>query len=538
MAKYDRYGRRQESIPEKIGDALSDLTSNIQYSISSASDNIHNFLSPPKKNYGYNSYYKKPKSGIDWGFVATRGALSAAIAFTATTAIQATPGAWQAFTNRQVSSAEPADNIKNPNPLPTDIPATNTPETPSPKSEYQGGITLNYNDEGTLVSYQTKSGETVAVDPEKIKALKETAATTHETQIIAVLDEPKPIETKKDFEQTDEKPIVSELPKDIVSDEELSLRGIKIIQTPGGTKLSIRKAAFNDGELLGNYKTKGDQKLTIVLVDNGYLSTTAMDDSRYDNYKDIIKKNEAEVYTYRQTNIARFEGYLETTRTELQKAIIGNDPETAELLDLTLLSIKLQILKYQQATDAQIRIEAGITDMAGLYCTYSADGHPIIYIAVGNTEITETNQNSKIILIDPKGQIQIQEELISAVNLNLQPTLEQSFPSPDDFKSNSDTAPSLPGETPDNSYLYGGQSAGFAFRHELEHNLKIVQNPTGDPSFDQSEYRTDQAAMETIKKAYDNWISNGDNSLYYFVFTNPDGSIILTNNLQPEKPTI
>ena len=508
MSKYDMYGNEKESPIEKMGHNLQDLANNIAYSVTSTSDNIRDFISPPR-NYR-NNYSHKSTTNINWGFVATRGALSAAVAFTVTTAVQVAPQAWDAFTHRQASAAEPPDNIKNPLLNPTAIPIETPTELPKSKTEYKSGFTLQYDESGLLTSYETKSGIIVKLDQDKVKQLKETAASSQESQIIDIAKGDTKPEYQEEFKPTFEKPLTTEMPADIISEQELNQRGITIIQTEKGAQLSIRKAAFNKGELLAAYTKDGKNKLKIILFDTGSIP---------------ISMDENATNTYRQNQIELHQSRIDLIRAELQKYIALNDAKSAKMMDQSILDEKILLLKYENASDTQIQSEASQRPQVGLY------KDNIVYIAVGKNN-NVSNQSMNVISIDPTGRVNISAPIQTSINLDMRPKLDQSYPNPSYF--NEIPGAKAPAEKNayifEDSYKYSNGTPGFSLRHELEHDNKITLYPTGDFTFDTSEFRTDEAAMKTIQEAFENWIKNGDNSLYYFMFTNPDGSMILTKS--------
>lgn len=437
-------------------------------------------------------------------------------------------------------------------------PSTETSSTPSlTESQFEhmsiNGIDVALDKEGLPVFYKTADGKKVGFDRDEMRRIKTKAIENKEPEVITVIrSEEEKGESK--FQGTKERPLTKKLPKDVVSEEELAERGIKIIQAPQNPNnekpinLYIREGAFEEGALLHAYENQANKdaesslQLTIALVDAPFVAQRFLQDSRYDDVRSSLDSENPEelIEEYRQKLLED----LERSRTFSKKHNSNNDEayDKAELmvLDNGILS-KEEILKRIKPSKAK----GGSSILAGLHTGFVSttiggsatgvkEGYTTIFISVGvpkeNFFKNVTDLSHMYFGADGKfnfSKLYITHPLNTLPNL--EPKKEQGYPRPEDLELN----PSAAREK--NDYPYGVQTPGFGLRHETQHNVLTTQALIKGQKSNPNEYDTDMAAMQTIRESWDKWETSGfkDNSGYYFVFSLPEGGYILTENKSP-----
>ena len=358
-----------------------------------------------------------------------------------------------------------------------------------------------------------------------------------------------------------EHPRTSELPKDVLSEEELKKRGIEIIQADN-TNLYIREGAFAQGEPLADFNN-GDRELTIVLINGPVVSPYFMSDPKYAEVKKLLPeeiRKEESIVQYREKRVKEQELQVEYFRQdakELAEEIQTQQNPSQHLLDKLseakgqVLLHKLFVEMYKNViTEKDILAEMALTsqsrDKAGLHqvlygnsLTFFSDGSrtenrsivdATIFLAVGQVE----NQRYKVIYFMPEGEI---GSLIwsSGLGEDLRPLSRQTHPNLKDFHINSMASPEDP-----LSYPYGAQTPGQTLRHEVQHDLEKREGWVKEGrTAENNEYNTDMKAMETIRQAWEKWENSGfkNNSGYYFVFSLPEGGYILTKHEPSDSTT-
>lgn len=155
-----------------------------------------------------------------------------------------------------------------------------------------GGKLLYDTKEDIPLRYVFPNGKQVNFDKVEMERLKGKATASGEPEIITVIPYGQKEKPSK-FRHTPEHPQTLNLPKDVLTTEELEKRGITIIQPPKNpdypnpVNLYIRKGAFEEGAPLADFNNTG-RKLTIALVDAPFLAQRFLQDPRYDNVKDIL----------------------------------------------------------------------------------------------------------------------------------------------------------------------------------------------------------------------------------------------------------
>lgn len=417
--------------------------------------------------------------------------------------------------------------------------ATKTPEptaTPAPEftSEFLGSTGINFNNEGIPISYQ-QEGKIINFNEEEIKRFKEIKAqaiTSQEPEIALMIPQPQKEsppssqETLQRLKASKEHPFKETISADVLSEKDLEERGIKIIQTDK-VKLHIRPGAFAEGELLDNYKPGGERRLTIVLVDGGTTASIHLKDSRYDEVRSLLAERGIQIEQYKKGTIQLFKGLIEEVGDNLKKAIQDRNQEEITLYQDVLRSYKSDLYQHEKLLSEEqwLMSAEGITGSAGgVYC---AKG--VVFLAVGENRFPTDFLE---VAVNPQGNFETRRVTIGEVgvlSLSAKPRPEQAFPNPATFSFNQAATADKPW-----SYPYSFQTTGQALRHELQHN---VFNYTAPENFtseglkkymdSKGEYNTDIKAMESIRRAWEEWEKSGykNDEGFYFVWEIPEGFI-------------
>lgn len=419
--------------------------------------------------------------------------------------------------------------IRPPTPAPEPTPA---PKPPESEYEYKifDNIKVAIDKDGLPVSYFPPDGKEIKFDKVEMQKLRDGAVLNKEPEIITILDFPanKNFNPETDLtEYTDMHPRVSELPKDVLSDEELRKRGVTIVQSDK-TNLYIRNSAFEHDGPLAEFNDSIQKKLTIVLVDGPIVSRDFIDSNQ--PFARLLPLSDIDVKGYRSKKIAQAEEQLKRYRTSFST-------QSDELLWL-----KTQLYKYQTTlTDKQITAEIALTegrdikgDVIGRhnyeydYERYS-NGNQIsstptkrttIFLAVGENEST----NDRVVLaFDGNGKLINSRIWTQLRTYDRSPQPKETHPNPSDIE--------LKGENSE-GYLYKPSGVGFTLEHEAGHHKANLKG-------DNNERNADMYAMDTIRKAWEVWKESGytNNRMYPFAFSLPPekgGGYILTEHKQPD----
>lgn len=426
--------------------------------------------------------------------------------------------------------------------LATHVPAATTKTTPQSteiheEQEYSWktieGVKVAFDQDSLPVKYVLPDGQEVVLDREEIKKLKEKAISSKEPEIVTILrmDKHGSDLSLRSNKSSIEHPVLSELPDDVLSEEELTKKGVNIIQADS-THFYIRKEAFAKGALLEDFNNTG-RKINIVLVDGPLVNNYFMSDARYDNFKPYFPEEKIEITPNQHrknllddaTRSLNFErDRLKDYETEYQKEIALIDPKVKqyELNSLSLISDDMLMQSLILGLVFSKRLGNEQHDAA-----YFGGNNPTIFLAVGE------NIEAKFVVLyfNAEGEIKIvSHPWGTSLIRDRSVKINDSYPNPLDFPIDS------MGSSPDDpsSYPYGkSKTSGIELRHELKHDVLITQRLSKGEKPEHSEYKTDLEAMHTIREAWDKWVKSGytDNSGYYFVFSLPKehgGGYILT----------
>lgn len=391
--------------------------------------------------------------------------------------------------------------------------------------------------EGFPVEYLSADGNINSFDLSEIKEIQQEAVNSGEPQILAMF----PSENKTYYansQRTDDNflekhPVLSDLPEDVLSEEELAANGVRIIQADN-TILHIRKQAFEEGGPLAELANQhGSEKLTIVLVDAPLLARIFMKDKRYDEVRDIIPFSQENLEEYRLEKVKELQSKLVFLRDKSDKEENGS----SGFFNEQLLFLKMEIYAYENSiiTDEQLFMKKSSKSLGAVGKYFGGENYTdrTIFVAVGHENLGST---MKVFYFDANGKFGLASTVFHiGSGIDFTPNLNQSCPDPDGFYLNPEASSDDPGSRP-----YGAQSPGLTLGHEVKHDELIAQAVKEGRERNYSEYDTDTEAMQRIRDAWGKWEESGftDNSGYYFVFSLPleeGGGYILTRNPQANK---
>lgn len=396
-------------------------------------------------------------------------------------------------------------------------------------------------------------GKKVSLDKEEMLKSRDNAIQNKEPQLISIF----PLDTSSDFRYSSEHPKTSELPDDVLSEEELESKGVKIVQADN-TDLHIRKSAFEKGGLLEDFNNTG-RKLTIVLanvpyiVNNGGFKWDNINGTDWKIYIPNIEAQQSAIDAYREKMISKFE---EELKNQLQD-------KSAQEASSEIMRLKTNIFFYKNLlTGSQIAEEIASSsqkELAGIYLLGGGGGETTM-ITGGKTTVmiiectrdgcsttqkiindeekrvtTRTPYNDSTIVVAVGNTFQAFEGLFFDESGNLAPVKgsyggsglnsDQTYPDLSNFKLN----PNASDEGPD-FYPYAGQTPGLVLRHEIDHDRLMAQQWNEGGAMNMNEYDTDTKAMEGVRQAWEKWVKSGykDNTGFPFIFRLPDGTYILT----------
>ncbi len=368
-------------------------------------------------------------------------------------------------------------------------------------------------------------------DRDTVLAIRDKAISSGEPQLLEAIAVNKSLATHI----SPEHPRVKELPKDTLPEDEVARRGVNIIQAKQ-TTLHVRQTAFEPGGPLDSFNNTG-RKLRIILVDGPVVHTAFMEDPKYDGVKRAVKTweklNKAEVpanpEVMRKFLITTSQKRLEVIRLGLSSSTL----QSAEKIDL-----EMDLMKQQQiAAEIQnisgeelIRkylVQLNAREAAGLYDRYFAPDEEAVFVAAGRS----IAKSKWIVGFNSSGEF-VNFIFSDPIDYDYTPNPSQTYPNPNDFQLNPTASPDNP-----RSYPYGGETISLVLEHELMHDKLIEQARRERRRENHSEYDTDMAAMDLVRKGSEKWITSSftDDSGYFFAWSVPEdygGGYIITKNLK------
>lgn len=393
-------------------------------------------------------------------------------------------------------------------------------------------ITWDEKTDFPLKYFSSEDKKDVILDQEKLKKLREKAISSKETQIIAgivVNGNGAFIGSGMagDRDYLREHPYVLELPKDVLSEAELSKKGVTIIQ-PEGTQLYIRKGAFGDGGPLENL-SKAGRKLNIILVNGGVLDDKYLKDPQYKDIVESFSERNRSVGNYRNALVWNEVKNMQKWQNELKK--LSKKGFSSQDIENLILESKIKIYNYSKLySDEQIRREDNNFNKAGEYCLHGKTPLAIVYLG------SQKSFHTEYLCFNKDGNIVLMQRNPAEGSVSI--AYNQNYPNPKDYPMNENASHDDP-----DSYPYSGVSPGFILRHEIKHEeliegaKKIIKRAglpwrmeekigreIGNGYLPNSnEYDTDMATAKDIQSAWDRWVASGykDDSGYCFVFRTP-----------------
>lgn len=421
------------------------------------------------------------------------------------------------------------EDSRNVSAIKTQTPGTSPTEVSPARTEagkrYFSGVEVEIDSEGLPVKYTLPTDQTGFFDRSQMRNIREKAIAEKEVEFAAHV--PWDEIPGSNYTPSAEKPRTPELPKDVMTEQELLAKGVEIIQ--GRKKLFIRKQAFETGGPLEAFNGS-DRKLILVPVDGPYIGNDFMADAKYDRVIHIYGGRSPvsliDVEGFKSQVLPRYEQGLEQERNRIKNAISsGVNPG---LGGSGILFYKEWIYLLKEAKTSQ-----DMFDYAGLFPTANTLGQyfgperskipntAIIFFAVGKNNarlkhfFLKFEANGKV-----TGEVQT-----AAAGRDRRPYPEHTHPNPADYPKTPDGSPSR-----SETYAYMGNDPGRALNHEIKHDKYNRID-----SKDQNEYFTDTDAMEVTSKGYEKWRQSGftDDSGYYFVWELDEefgGGYILTRS--------
>ena len=358
--------------------------------------------------------------------------------------------------------------------------------------------------EGLPVEYVLPDGKKIQFDKVEIERIREKAIYDKEPEVISVIS----LDRLSNF--STEHPKVTELPEDVLSEEELEKRGVEIIQDNENDygRLYIREAAFEKGALLEDFNNTG-RKLTINI-------------SYYGEILDTPKIKGMSLDELRAEGIKNEEEHIEVARILTGRAI--NSPyrlrphANVKYYEDFLIDAKARLYAYNKFDyrDDILNLRSDRQYAGGLY---SRGYDPKIDIFLRNPYFKDL----LAFYFSADGEFKIHSN---------SPDIRESYPNPASFEKERF-------KMGDREYVYGPSSSralGFLLGHELSHDKLIQQRINKGKTPIDSESDTDLIAMAELIGAWEKWEKSGftDNTGDYFIFSLPrEQRYILTENKSP-----
>ena len=423
------------------------------------------------------------------------------------------------LTPTPISTPLAPEATKTPEPTLTPKPAE-TMQEPQYEYEHRLGLKVAFDKKNGLpAKYIFEDGREVKFDMEEVGKIREKALSSGESEIVSMvlldnaIQNPKTSYLMRDNNYSLDHPKTAELPKDVLSEDELMDRGVTVFQAENITNFYIRKGAFEEGAILANFNHTG-KELKILILDGSVIDPKYLNDPKYQDAINKIPEENRSVKDRRDYMIKNAGWNLEGMRRAIKKLKESNKTIDPYYEESIFEQKKIEYRYKNLMTDDQILKEYFSENAQGLHSP--SKDNKTIFLSLGGR-----NFNYVTIYIDPDGFGRIQSKTSSGSAGRVEQ--KQTYPNPQDFQIN-------PTASPNNtlSYPYAAVTPGLVARHELVHT--------------ESEYETDMKAMQSIRDAWDKWVESGykDNTGYHFVFRLPPeagGGYILTRGKKPKSPT-
>ncbi len=381
------------------------------------------------------------------------------------------------------------------------------------------------------VRCETRDGQKILFDLKETEKARQKAIDSKDSQVLKLISV---IQEEKKYIESSVQPRTTELPSDVLSEEELGQKGVKIIQAEA-TQLHIRKGAFEKNEPLEEFNNS-DRKLMVVLVDGPYLFQRFLSDQKYDEVREAAHGIDSGNISYygdkydqvtpevmseiRQKEIKRLKNDVSSIKKDQEGLTSYSIVRERMQKDLVYFESRIKALEDGVLTDEDLALyfSVGINRFyAQGWYKENYQGKTLIFMAV--TQRKPRDLFSIYFDSDGKCQATSYKDTVMALHKGSKPRLEQTHPEP---------VKPLSGEV---------SHPGWVVRHELKHDKTRLE-----PNSSYDEEMMDQLVIEDLSVAYEIWRnslsgkkSNGDEK-YHFVFSLPEdegGGYILTQK-QPK----
>ncbi len=322
-------------------------------------------------------------------------------------------------------------------------------------------------------------------------------------------------------------PVEGYLPEDTLTSEELIKFDVEIIQSDV-FQLSIRRGAFEEGELLSGY-ADGKRQLKVVLMDSEVVSRHYLSGAKYDSVRELAPAYEKiDLLERRASMIDGYNAQLDLNRESRRK--YGYETYYLSSLELKTRNYKTtHLLSNEELKGISIRsaqLMSGNHNMLyGAYHqdTYDEEGNmtspSVIFVAMGEAP---KSRDYLRIYFDENGETVIDNFVNYAEGSAIAASQLQSYPGPDDISRRSHI------DEASDTYILSPDWPGVRLRHEFAHDLL-----TGYKGEHVSEYKADEEVIESLRRARYTLDQNGNNNGFYFVIRLPDGNGYIFTSARP-----
>jgi hypothetical protein len=427
------------------------------------------------------------------------------------------------------------------------IDVTSTTERPLIEKEHSFESFKYFEKGGIPTKYILPSGEVVYFDQEKMNAAREEAVRTQKyTEAEIVVYDSVKDENIPGINSSPEHPVLTELPKDVLSDEELAKYNIKIIQAAPdkgeeAMKIYVRKSAVEEKDgIFGNLKNG----LTIVALNAPYICREMFEalnsDHRYDDVINLypfiepIKDYIPEVIEDIDRNRDIWEQQFPADVKDLDTYIAQSDIEQYEM-DYLGFKTRKKVMEEELTPKQRILINVGeaMQKEGNDFWIFPNRVDSIIYgglyhkagVQYMNRDITDTDMITITTTVpqqtlaigsfyfSPSGELIANRYMLPIFSVGEKGKFltDMNDPNinPDELKKREN----------DEKYTFWG-GFGWKVEHEATHGW-MANNPLWAP-FHSDEKLVDELTAKRLRKSYTNWIVNGDNSGYPFVLSRPN----------------
>lgn len=417
------------------------------------------------------------------------------------------------------------------------FPPTLTIEKPIEKdlTDPSEGAHIRVDLNGKIVGLVT-SEVNFSIDPAKAEKARERAIKEGTYQVVDVFTDRRESYSAYQFgayglnqEYLDNKnhPFLTELPDDVLSEEELAERGVEIIQG-NQAKLFIRSGAFREGQVLEGYSKDG-RKLRIVNIESIALFRQGIPEGKYQDVRHIIPefpkdalREAIELKAEFHLNEAKKEAMLlqgqnpiESHTAEenyMSNLVLAEATKRGKVKDRELISFALENLR--QEIDLP-HYAQDILHMGGFYLPLS--GYDYIFI---NTNSTTLNYYHALI-VKPDGSFDYVRTGESFGRPFLQKGVKASIPDSNDSYW-------VDEEGKKRGYIRYPMNAGQIFHHEAVHAhgnrgpgiVRFVNKSIFIVNPAREEHLTDKETIEREELARRKW-ETGDDSDLHFLYQVP-----------------